>query len=93
MKIRIIIGVGLLLIILLAAAGSALAQTGGAYDLSWNVQPGGGQTFSTGGPYSLGSTIGQVGASGPMTGGVYSLSGGFWAGIPGFHMYVPIVKK
>lgn len=59
----------------------AIAQAGGAYDLSWNSLAGGGQTFATGGAYSLGSTTGQSGA-GALAGGVYAISGGFWTGSP-----------
>ena len=55
----------------------ALAQSGGMYDLSWNVFDGGGATFSTGGAYSLGGTAAQPEA-GEMNGGIYSLTGGFW---------------
>lgn len=55
----------------------ALAQSGGMYDLSWNVFDGGGATFSTGGAYSLGGTAGQPEA-GLMNGGAYALTGGFW---------------
>lgn len=59
---------------------SAVAQSGGPYDLSWSTIDGGGGT-STGGPYSLSGTIGQPDAGGPMTGGTYSLIGGFWGGV------------
>ena len=64
---------------LLLAAGLALAQTGGSYDLSWNTVDSGGNTFSNGGSFSLGSTIGQADA-GVMSGGNYVLGGGFWMG-------------
>jgi len=73
--------------------GTASAQTGGGYDLTWNSIDGGGATFSTGGGYSLGGTIGQADA-GAASGGAYSLSGGFWAGIPAtYNAFVPIAMR
>jgi hypothetical protein len=66
-----------LLAFTLLAVTVALAQSGGAYNLSWNTFDGGGATFSTGGVYSLGGTAGQPEA-GSMNGGVYALTGGFW---------------
>ena len=41
---------------MLAALGvgnTAMAQSGGGYDLSWNTVDGGGVTFATGGGYTL----------------------------------------
>jgi hypothetical protein len=58
--------------------GSALAQSGGGYELSWWTIDGGGITFATGGSFDLGSTLGQPDASNPLTGGAFSLTGGFW---------------
>lgn len=58
---------------------SALAQTGGVYDLSWNTIDPGGATGITGGVYSLAGTVGQIEA-GIHSGGVYILNGGFWSG-------------
>lgn len=69
----------LLLTFLLLAATTALTQSGGEVDLSWNTVDGGGYTFSDGGGYSLGGTIGQVDA-GMLSGGGYTLGGGFWGG-------------
>jgi len=66
------------LVVWVALATDAAAQSGGVYTLESKVIAGGGATFSTGGVYSLGATIGQHDASGPMTGGSYSLTGGFW---------------
>jgi len=87
--------VGLILLgILGTAAGAALAQSGGGYDLGWNTIDGGGITFASGGPYRLGGTIGQADA-GLMTGGVYTLSGGFWGGLPAmrYRVYLPVVLR
>jgi len=71
------------------------AQSGGGYDLTWNVLGGGGATFSTGGGYSLGGTIGQpVANSAPATGGGYSLAGGFWAGVTHWvNTYLPLIRR
>jgi hypothetical protein len=80
-------------VLLVFSIGTASAQTGGGYDLTWNSIDGGGATFSTGGGYSLGGTIGQADA-GAASGGAYSLSGGFWAGIPAtYNAFVPIAMR
>ena len=86
----IVILVGLLL----PAAGVALAQSGGGYDLSWNTVDGGGATFASGGSYRLAGTAGQADA-GAMGAGVYGLGGGFWAGWPAmrYRIYLPLVSK
>lgn len=60
-------------------ASGAAAQSGGAYDLSWNTL--GGQSTASGGGYALDATTGQSGA-GALAGGSYVISGGFWAGSP-----------
>ena len=57
---------------------TALAQSGGGFDLSWSKVAGGGGT-STGGVYAVSGTVGQHDAGGPMTNGVYSVTGGYWA--------------
>jgi hypothetical protein len=67
-----------LLMIGLAAAGAAMLEQGGGYDLSWHTIDGGGGT-SEGGGFSLSGTIGQPDA-GTMSGGDFTLVGGFWAG-------------
>ena len=56
--------------LLLLAASTVLAQSGGGYDLSWSTVDGGGETFSSGGVYTLGGTAGQPDA-GLLTGGNY----------------------
>jgi hypothetical protein len=63
----------------LLAAGPALAQTGGGYDLSWNRIAGGGG-ISSGAGFTLMGTIGQHDA-GQMSGATFALAGGFWAGV------------
>ena len=86
----------LLLVILFLGATTALAQSSGSFDLSWNTVNGGGQTFSTGGPYTLGATVGQADA-GALSGGGYILEGGFWGGIevvpPGSRVCLPLVLR
>jgi hypothetical protein len=62
----------------LLGAGSAQAQSGGSYDLSWTTIDGGGATMS-GGSYSLDGTTGQPDA-GDLVGGSYKVGGGFWGG-------------
>ena len=55
---------------------TAVAQSGGAYDLTWNSVDGGGGTVM-GGTYTLDGTIGQSDA-GSLSGGNYTLNGGYW---------------
>jgi hypothetical protein len=67
---------------MLVFASTALAQTGGGYDLTWNTYDGGGGT-STGGDFTLSGTAGQPDAGvQTLTGGNYKLKGGFWPGAP-----------
>ncbi len=86
---------GLLFLLALVAAlipvVIASAQSGGGYDLAWNVVAGGG-TLSAGGGYWLGGSIGQAGA-GQLAGGEYGLTGGFWGGLPLYGGYLPLVRK
>ena len=63
------------LLILLTLTWTALAQTGGDYDLSWSTVDGGGRG-SIGGSYTLMGTAGQPDA-GVLSGGDYTLQGGF----------------
>ena len=88
--------IGIILLVTLAlllAVATALAQTSGTFDLSWNNQPNGGATFSQGGGYTLGATVAQPPASGSMSGGGYSLTGGFWTGPYANYIYGPVVEK
>ncbi len=85
----------LLVLVALTASQSSTpvsAQSGGGYDLTWNVIAGGGATFATGGSYSLGGTIGQADA-GTMSGGSYALSGGFGVDFLGNHIMLPLIEK
>jgi hypothetical protein len=58
---------------------TALAQTGGPYELTWTTIDAGGGAL-TGGAYSLVSTIGQPEPGPGAGGGGYSLTGGMWGG-------------
>ncbi len=90
----------LLLIGLLGAVsiGSALAQTGGGYDLSWSTIDGGGGVVSGGG-FTLLGTAGQPDAGASLTGGGYTLVGGFWPGASSggitfpYSVYLPLIIK
>ncbi len=86
----------LLVFILLAGVGASvvIGQTGGGYNLEWNVvAPSGSMVSTASPPHILGGSAGQAAASGPMTGGPYSLSSGFWAGAQPLAVYLPVIKK
>jgi hypothetical protein len=67
------------------------AQSGGAYDLTWNTMDDGGG-ISAGGAYSLSGTIGQFDA-GTMSGGAYTLIGGFWVDFQASRLMLPLILK
>jgi hypothetical protein len=70
----------------------AQAQSGGGYDLTWNVIAGGGGT-STGGAYTLSGTIGQADA-GTLSGAPYTLNGGFWNdALNVAKLFLPLIMK
>jgi len=87
------LSLGAIIALLLIAVTTAVAQTGGGFDLSWNSIDGGGGA-STGGAYSLTGTIGQWDA-GAMSGGAYTLEGGFMvgAGQSQFKIYLPLIMR
>ncbi|TMC57162.1 MAG: hypothetical protein E6J26_06635 [Chloroflexi bacterium] len=99
-RLTLVVGVGYLCLLLLSAqpgigrAGSAFAQSGVSYDLSWHVIAGGGRMFSAGGTYALGGTLGQSGA-GTLGEGAYILTAGFWAGTASTasSVYLPLVVR
>ena len=81
---------------LLFVTSQVAAQTGGPYDLTWNVVDGGGGQ-GTGGLYTLTGTIGQPDA-GQIAGGAYTLGGGFWGGgvvrgVLDWKVYLPIIIR
>ena len=79
-----------LILILLAVASLALAQTGG-YSLDWWTVDGGGGV-SGNGRYILQSTIGQPDA-GEMGNGRYALLTGYWDGPSQYDVYLPVVIR
>ena len=63
---------------LAGAAPTALAQSGGPYEItSWTID-GGGIINASAGAYTLSGTIGQPDAGPTLSAGNYDLSGGFW---------------
>ena len=67
-------------LMLLLAAGSVLAQSGGGYDLEWQVVGATGGEFVTGGGYQLGFTLAQDTPPGVSEGGGYQIVQGYWLG-------------
>jgi hypothetical protein len=61
------------------AAGPALAQVGGPFNLTWSVIDCGGSTDgSGGGSFNVAGTIGQP-ATATMSGGPFTVISGFWS--------------
>jgi len=58
-------------------ATASYAQSGGAYNLTWNKVSGGGSTTASGGSLVLGGTVGQPDAD-PLHNLSLVLAGGFW---------------
>ena len=81
-------------VVFVGVGSSALAQSGGGYDLTWNKIAGGGATNTSGGGYELGGTIGQADA-GKLSGGAYSLNGGFWTddANASFRIFLPLILR
>ncbi|CAG0929956.1 hypothetical protein TFLX_01499 [Thermoflexales bacterium] len=79
--------------LLLVLASTALAQSGGGYDLTWNTIDGGGGS-SNGSGYALVGTSGQSDAGETMTGDGFTLIGGFWTSEDDQHrLYLPLVIR
>lgn len=73
-----------LVVAALTSASLALAQSGGGYDLHWNVPAAGGGAMSGANGYTLNGTVAQADASpaGALNGANgYAMQGGFWAGV------------
>src|SRR5262245_7503165 len=68
-----------LALVLVAGGSSAYAQSGGAYDLSWNTLDSAGGTCVNG-SFNLSGTVGQPDAA-TARGGSFTLAGGFWQGM------------
>jgi hypothetical protein len=90
----IILSMFVLLLALLAASRSVIAQTGGGYDLAWNTLAGGGA--ASGGVYTLDSAIGQpiAGLADEIAGPDYDLCAGYLCGVqPASRLFLPQVRK
>jgi len=68
------------LLLVAAALGLALAQSGGAYDVEWQVLGTAGDEFAAGGAYQVGFTLGQAQEPGVSAGGGYQVIQGYWSG-------------
>ena len=80
-----------LLVALLAASQSVIAQTGGDFDLTWNALVPGGAT--RGGAYTMDSAIGQP-LAGKTSSSPYELCAGYLCGVPAeTRVYLPLVRK
>jgi hypothetical protein len=94
LRIRFLLGL-IVIIVILTAATSAFpiaAQSGGGYDLTWNVLAGGGATSLGGGAYTLSGTLGQP-AAGTQSQAPYNLLGGFWIDFFGYRLYLPMIMR
>jgi hypothetical protein len=90
-KSRLVGVITLLLVFLLA--GSALAMSSANYALEWYVMmsgAGGGKIVSTN--YSSDFTVGQV-ATGKSASANYTAGLGYWAGLPSFITYLPLINR
>ena len=72
-----------------------LAQTGGGYDLTWNVV--GGSEISTGNGYELRGVSGQASVN-MLEGNGYTLGGGFFGGGAALppeytYLYLPLILR
>ena len=92
-----------LLLLALGAAGlmwtqssrTALAQSGGGFDLSWHVVSSGGGPLAKSAGFQLNGTVSQPGVgTGLVTGASRQVGPGFWYGIGGdFTVYLPLVLR
>jgi hypothetical protein len=81
-----------LLLVMLAVGGVALAQTSGSYNLEWHVIGGGGQP-ATSAHYAVNSTAGQGAASPPYSASAnYMVSSGYWFGLL-YEKYLPLILR
>lgn len=58
----------------------AAAQSGGDYDVEWQVIGSAGDEFLTGGDYQIGFTLAQAQDTPVSAGGDYQIAQGYWAG-------------
>jgi hypothetical protein len=68
------------LAILLLAGGVVLAQSGGSYDVEWQVIASAGEQFVAGGGYQIGFTLAQDTPPLVSQGGSYQVAQGYWSG-------------
>ncbi len=90
MKRLRIVAIMLVVCLLILAAGLALAQTGGGFEMRQYTIDGGGGA-SLGGPFVVRGTIGQA-AAGTLSNGAFVLHGGFWRQL-GSELYLPVVLQ
>ncbi len=67
-------------LIFLAASTLAAAQSGGDYDVEWQVIGSAGDEFLIGGDYQIGFTMAQAQDTPISAGGDYQIAQGYWAG-------------
>jgi len=70
----------LLPVLLLLLASGVLAQSGGDYDVEWNVIGSAGDQFVSGGDYQIGFTLAQDQEPLISSGGNYQILQGYWSG-------------
>lgn len=75
-RVRIV----LFLVTLFLAGGVVLAQSGGSYDVEWQVIGSAGEQFVTGGDYQVGFTLAQDTPPLVSQGGSYQVVQGYWSG-------------
>lgn len=80
MKKQPILLLSVALIFVLAASTLAAAQSGGDYDLEWQVIGSAGDEFLAGGDYQIGFTLAQAQDTPISAGGDYQIAQGYWAG-------------
>lgn len=94
---RTLIALLSVVVLSVAIAGVALAQTGNGYDLTWWTVDGGGGTLASSGTYTLTGTAGQPDAGAALTSNDYTLVGGFWpggaSGAAEHRVYLPLVVR
>jgi len=82
--------VGVLLVLLLVG-GAAYAQPAGVLSLSRSVIGGGGGQ-SENGEYRLAGTVGQ-GVAGSSEVASHQVCAGFWCGLVGYELYLPLILR
>jgi hypothetical protein len=91
MRWKIIVILLAMVLSVVLVAGTAFAQTGDGFDLSWNVMGGGGAGGPlTGSGFSLRGTINQT-AIGTFSDGTFWAGNGYWHGVGQYRIYLPLV--